>query len=225
LNDSFSKEDAHWFLQILLQHLEEEIVFPPVSQLFETKKASEFNCSSCLFSMRDQETKLMIQTLGFPQTMTNEDMKSCTLDDCLSMWNIEKSFECTMCQMPFSQKVTITQLPKILCFHFNRSRWTGKVIQRATRSGAKGKISTKIIFPIFLDMTSFQKQKEEKAMYGLAAVIVHDGLTPATGHYYTLAFNIMQKKWYKFDDANKPKEVSENTVLKSNPFMLFYQQL
>jgi len=233
------EEDAHWFLQVLLQILDEEIltklsIQQSISELFETKRCRQSTCNSCKEVTVGSQSRIMINTLPLPNAdEEEEDIKQssiCILEDCLLLASKDSDiaachkcfgydFEC------FEQAIAITQLPQILCFHFNRYRWTGKVIQRATRSGAKGKNNTRVIFPLKLDMSPYLSLKADReySQYYLASVVVHDGLTPATGHYYTLSYNTVNGKWYKFDDDKKPAEVSESYVLKANPFMLFYQ--
>ena len=49
--------------------------------------------------------------------------------------------------------------------------------------------------PSQLDMIDYTKQQIEKSKYSLAAIIVHEGLTPITGHYYTFCFNENQGKF------------------------------
>jgi ubiquitin carboxyl-terminal hydrolase 36/42 len=122
--------------------------------------------------------------------------------------------------------VHVTLAP-IAVFHFNRYRWTGKVLNRATRSGAKGKVNTKVNFPLKLAMSSLLHAAKcsTSTRYQLKAVVVHDGLTPASGHYYAYAFNDLDRCWYRFDDKQSPSKTDESKVLKANPFMLFYERM
>jgi len=234
------EEDAHWFLQVLLQIMDEELlnIFLTnltVSEIFETKRRREFFCKKCKQVSADSDSKNMINTLPLPNIPQVNERKppSCTLEDCLHLWSDDSKIGyCTFCnnieENSTNNRYVITQLPQILCLHFNRYCWTGKVINRATRSGAKAKINTRVGFPVKLDMfkyLGFQVDKNEKqySLYSLAAVLVHDGLTPATGHYYAFCYNSVMDQWFKFDDDRKPVPVTESQVLRANPFMVFYQ--
>lgn len=62
------KEDAHWFLQILLQILDEELLntnllVNGVSELFETRKRRELLCHKCHEVTREAENRNMSKFL------------------------------------------------------------------------------------------------------------------------------------------------------------------
>lgn len=68
---------------------------------------------------------------------------------------------------------------------------------------------------------------EEIAMvqYSLYAVVVHNGLTLDSGHYFTLACDHLDN-WYKFDDSYVSLSQSKDIhSLKSpnTPYILFYK--
>ncbi|KAL1535992.1 ubiquitinyl hydrolase 1 [Salvia divinorum] len=54
----------------------------------------------------------------------------------------------------------------------------------------------------------------------LYAIVVHDGESPHTGHYYSF-IRISPNEWYKYDDS-KVSVVDEIDVLKQMAYILFY---
>jgi len=155
----------------------------------------------------------------------------CTLQSCLQFdsegsnrWRTQHP--CPTCNSIPSPSSIHISFPEIAVFHFNRYRWTGKVIQRATRSGAKGKINTKVNFPLRLSLGTFlhSAKTDTPTKYILKSVIVHEGLTPVSGHYFAYCLNDNDQCWYRFDDQQHPTPTDENKVMKANPFMLFYQR-
>ena len=224
------EEDAHWFLQTLIQIMDEELVSElgveySIIDLFATNKISELICEHC----KKTDTQLCeintVNTLG----LTSDDI--CTLEECIIAKNTSK-IELIKCNLCDSLNVNATLnysmsgiSPPVLCYHFDRYKWTGQILRRATRSAAKAKVQTYVFYPEDFDISSFIKEdpkNDNKKQYKLTAVIVHDGLTPISGHYY--AFCYIKGNWYKCDDKNIV-EVPRETVFQSNPFMLFYSNL
>lgn len=65
------------------------------------------------------------------------------------------------------------------------------------------------------------KVQTESVKYRLYGVIVHDGSSLSSGHYYAFAQSPSQK-WYRFDDT-RVTEVTLDTVLNThNAYVLFY---
>jgi len=227
-----TEEDAAWFLQVLIQTMDEELVSHlgekySVSKIFATARRTEIYCTECHRQILHYNEDSTVCTLSLPDS--DEDM--CTLDACLkaSIADGVQPRECIPCHLTnprIFHYVYFTKLPPILVFHFNRYKWTGQVVRKATRSAAKSKISTHVMFPLQLDLSQFLPTSKNSMIprYRLAAIIVHDGLTPASGHYFVICWNATQGKWFRFDDHHKPTEFSEKLIHQLNPFMLFYLQ-
>jgi len=131
----------------VLQTLDEELTGTQfdgslASDLFEAKRSREFICNTCRKIVAlDAESRTTIHTLPLPES-EEDSLKeyTCTLHDCLLLSrDMLGPYQCFNCSSVCEQRIAVKKFPQILCFHFNRSRWTGKVINRATRSGAKGK--------------------------------------------------------------------------------------
>jgi len=219
------EDDAYWFLQVLLDVLDDELrtESKSVSKFFSGMKNKHIKCDRCHVETVLAEP-FCVNTLPLPAA---SDRRFCMLEECLLSTTKEKleGYLCRSChQRGARSSILVSQLPQVFCFHFNRSNWTGRVVARATRSSANTKIKTRVKFPLMLDMTPcvFEQDQSNIFMFKLTCVIVHDGLTAFSGHYFCYCFNSELGKWYKFNDAHTPEEVSQQTVLNCNPFMLFY---
>jgi len=117
-----------------------------------------------------------------------------------------------------SKKVSCRALPQILVIH----------LKRFTHNDWSRKINTRVVFPMDgLDMARFTEKgkgtrRKGACVYDLAAVIQHEG-TAETGHYLSYCKHPINDTWFRYDDANF-EEVSEQEVLESQAYILFYQR-
>jgi hypothetical protein len=143
---------------------------------------------------------LLITTFAYFQIdcfkNVSSDISECKNCNIANPTTTRKVFWTLLPQVYYNNDHWLFTQPKVLCIHFNRYLWTGQVVRRATRSAAKAKISTAVLFPIDLDLSPYLpkkvKAKDVHPYYKLVAIIVHEGLTPASGHYYALCFNSTQ---------------------------------
>jgi len=84
------------------------------------------------------------------------------------------------------------------------------------------KIRKHINFKISLDLSNLMKNKAENHKYKLISMIVHEGFSTNSGHYYCYIRN-SNDIWYCMNDS-KVTKVSLEHVLLQNPYLLFYEK-
>ena len=127
--------------------------------------------------------------------------------------------------------------PKILIIHLKRFK---------NHRNVKAKINTKINYPLEdLDLTDYVLEPslpeellekdtkknceingniaKKQVFYDLYGVINHHGSSLSCGHYTAFCKNIMDARWYKFDDK-LVYEISENAVCNNDAYVLFYRR-
>ena len=91
------------------------------------------------------------------------------------------------------------------------------------KSSADSSANLTFDYPPVLNLNkfvSFECQKQKDCVYYLTAVVIYSGNSDS-GHYFTYAKNIMNKKWYKFNDSSVD-EISDNELQSSDAYLLFY---
>jgi ubiquitin C-terminal hydrolase len=219
------EEDAHWFLELLLEDLRSE-----VAEIYPRR----------VDQLRDL---IRVATLPLGDGDNNSESAETTLEKCLARWRQGDdvlwsprqrhaplggdSGASTRDKRVSGRAADV--LPQVYAFHFDRARWTGRIISRATRSGAKAKDTTRVQFPDSLTGEAITGNvRDARFLYKLVAMVVHHGLTPATGHYYvylTQPGEHGETLWFKFDDASRPTQVSLESVQADEPSLLFFQQV
>jgi len=63
----------------------------------------------------------------------------------------------------------------------------------------------------------------EEYKYKLYAVLIHDGYSINSGHYYSFV-RLSHDNWYAMNDSSVSK-INERTVLQQAPYMLFYEKV
>lgn len=74
-----------------------------------------------------------------------------------------------------------------------------------------------------LDLSDFvSSQQKEKPIYDLFAKTDHEGKLKC-GHYYAVAKNYKDNKWYKFDDEDV-LEAERDDIFNEKAYLLFYHK-
>jgi len=84
------------------------------------------------------------------------------------------------------------------------------------------KIRKHINFKTSLDLSNLMENKAENHKYKLISMIVHEGFSTNSGHYYCYIRN-SNDIWYCMNDS-KVTKVSLEHVLLQNPYLLFYEK-
>ena len=101
-------------------------------------------------------------------------------------------------------------VPRILIIHLKRFDNEHK------------KIKKHISYTSTLDFSKLVSEKSEAQKYNLISIIVHEGMSTNSGHYFCYVKN-SNDLWYLMNDASV-SQVSLANVLKQNPYMLFYEK-
>lgn len=73
-------------------------------------------------------------------------------------------------------------------------------------------------------MTRFKvNSKGEKCLYKLCSLLIHQGNSIDSGHYYCYV-RAPNNIWYLFNDTSV-KKVDQSEVLKQSPYLLFYEKV
>ncbi|ERE87753.1 ubiquitin carboxyl-terminal hydrolase 17-like protein E [Cricetulus griseus] len=126
----------------------------------------------------------------------------------------ENAYHCDNCRQKTmaSKTLTVKDAPKVLLLVLNRfSEFTGDKKDR------------KVSYPESFDFQPYISQSHRQPLfYSLYAVLVHDGVTCHSGHYfcYVKAGN---GHWYKMDDSSVTR-CDVNSVLSEPAYVLFYVQ-
>lgn len=129
----------------------------------------------------------------------------------------ENAYMCPNCKQkcPAKKKFTIHRAPNIATFQLKRFDYSRSM---------GGKITKCVTFPEKLDLRPFMSQRQgPPIMYQLYAVLVHQGVSCNSGHYFCFVRN-SNNLWYLMDDS-KVRQVSLGVVLSQQAYLLFYTRI
>lgn len=102
-------------------------------------------------------------------------------------------------------------MPRVLIIHLKRFDNIGK------------KIKKYISYESSLDLSNLvSDNKRESHKYNLISMVIHEGYSTNSGHYYCYVKN-SNGLWYCINDSNV-SQVPLSYVLKQNPYLLFYEK-
>ncbi|XP_034667371.1 ubiquitin carboxyl-terminal hydrolase Usp2 isoform X5 [Drosophila subobscura] len=147
----------------------------------------------------------------------------CKLEACLDLFIREEILDgdemptCSKCKTrrKCTKSFTIQRFPKYLVIHlkrFSETRWS--------------KLSNIVEFPTAdrdLNMASYGANSNSNVHYSLYAISNHMGST-AGGHYTALCKHPVSRKWHEFNDNIVSDSVSENFLVSSSAYILFYER-
>ncbi|KAF9612541.1 hypothetical protein IFM89_001408 [Coptis chinensis] len=124
----------------------------------------------------------------------------------------QRQYQCQRCKQKVKalKQLTVHKAPYVLSVHLKRFG--------SHRPGQK--IDKKIEFSPTLDLKPFVSGSYEDVKYTLYGVLVHDGWSTHSGHYYCFV-RTSSGVWHSLND-NRVVQVSEKTVLQQKAYMLFY---
>ncbi|XP_059077381.1 uncharacterized protein LOC131058557 isoform X2 [Cryptomeria japonica] len=124
-----------------------------------------------------------------------------------------KRYQCERCKVKVKalKQLKIDKAPHVLAIH----------LKRFSVGGSGGKIDKKVDFGCTLDLKPFVSSSHEgNFKYTLYGVLVHDGWSTHSGHYFCF-IRSSTGIWHALDD-NRVYSVSEKSVLSQKAYMLFY---
>ncbi|XP_054730584.1 ubiquitin carboxyl-terminal hydrolase Usp2 isoform X4 [Anastrepha obliqua] len=147
----------------------------------------------------------------------------CKLESCLDLFIREEVLDgdemptCAKCRQRrrCTKSFTIQRFPKYLVIHlkrFSETRWS--------------KLSNIVEFPTGereLNMASYGSNPNTNIYYSLYAISNHMGST-AGGHYVALCKHPVSRKWHEFNDNIVSDTLSENNLVSSSAYILFYER-
>ncbi|XP_028637942.1 ubiquitin carboxyl-terminal hydrolase 17-like protein B [Grammomys surdaster] len=126
----------------------------------------------------------------------------------------DNAYNCGRCteKMPALKTLMVYSAPKVLLLVLNRfSDFRGE------------KLNREVSYPEFLDLQPYLSEPTGvPLLYALYAVLVHDGATCNSGHYYC-CIKASDGEWYKMDDS-KVTRCDVTSVLSESAYVLCYMQ-
>lgn len=221
------QEDAHEFLRYFVDALQRSALFglpndiptklketTAVHAIFGGRLRSCITCAHCHHRSLTCDPFLDI-SLEVKQTDSVEGaFTHFTRVESLSRGN---RYKCEACGQltEASKQMTINQLPNVLTVHLKRF---------APGMDGVSKIHKHISFDHELDVKPYVSEGVSivNTKYSLYGVLVHDGHSTHSGHYYSF-IKSSNSFWYCMNDESVT-QVSLATVLKQRAYLLFYQQ-
>ncbi|XP_028103703.1 ubiquitin carboxyl-terminal hydrolase 21-like isoform X1 [Camellia sinensis] len=223
----FQQEDAHEFLQCLLDRLDSCCIYSQtkdtslpsadeslVKQVFGGRLISKLQCYNCGHSSDTYEPlidlSLEIENVGALPSALESFTKVEKIED------PETKFTCEQCKEKVSveKQLILNQAPSVAAFHLKRFKNDGSYVE---------KIDKHVEFPLELDLlpyTGGDQNNDVELKYNLYAVVVHIGFSSTSGHYYCF-IRSAPDAWYRLDDS-KVTRVREDFVLSQEAYILFY---
>ncbi|XVF13629.1 hypothetical protein REPUB_Repub08aG0224000 [Reevesia pubescens] len=225
----FQQEDAHEFLQCLLDRLEsccldskpmDDCLSSPddclVKKVFGGRLISRLCCCNCGHISNSYEPlndlSLEIEDVNSLPSALESFTKVEKIED------TEAKFRCENCKEEVSveKQLMLDQAPSVATFHLKRFKTEGTFIE---------KIDKHVVFPLELDLQPYTIDNQtsndsEELKYQLYAVVKHSGFRPTSGHYicYIRSF---PDTWHKLNDS-RVTSVEEEAVLSQEAYILFY---
>nr|GMD76253.1 ubiquitin carboxyl-terminal hydrolase 21-like [Ipomoea batatas] len=108
----------------------------------------------------------------------------------------ETMFTCENCkeQVLIEKQLLLDEAPTVATFHLKRFKNDGSVVE---------KIDKHVAFPLELDLLPYAEKNHISngdSKYCLYAIVVHNGFSSCSGHYYCF-IRSASDAWYKFDDS------------------------
>ncbi|XP_050234718.1 ubiquitin carboxyl-terminal hydrolase 21 [Mercurialis annua] len=221
--EEYQQEDAHEFLQCLLDKLrnccpdtvlsdEDNIV----ERVFGGRSISKLRCCKCGHISNNYEPlldmSLEIEGVGTLQSALESYTKVEKMED-------DVKFICDHCKEEASREkqLMLDQAPSVAAFMLKRFKTDGSSIE---------KIDKHVEFPLEIDLKPYANisqgcdEIQVDLNYLLSAIVVHIGVSANSGHYFCYVRS-SPSTWHKLDDSRVVK-VEEEEVLSQAAYLLFY---
>ena len=187
-----------------------------ISDIFTGMYMSNVVCANCNYNSFTYEpfNILTLEVCDTDMTMFKN------LHECINNFLKAESVEytCERCKIKtLAQKtISIFSMPEKLIIHFKRFKFV---------NGRSAKINSIIDFP--LDNIFFHEvqdiHKKDKLPFELYGIVHHSGGTDG-GHYIATTKNLLNHKWYEFNDSSVNEVTNPNTMIDRSAYILFYQK-
>ncbi|RCH82926.1 Ubiquitin carboxyl-terminal hydrolase 36 [Rhizopus azygosporus] len=226
------QEDAHEFFMFLLDAFQSSYT-PAKSKLtpeqeenglvhhiFGGKLQSQVTCDNCNAKSNSYDRYLDLSVQLNDAESIEDALKSYIQTDVIGGDNpSENGYNCEQCKQKVKayKQMTISEIPNNLIIHLKRFEYD-------FHADSMVKLKQRIRYPTILNMAPYMSEEKhvEKAIYRLYAVLVHQGSTCDSGHYYAYVRN-SGGSWYLINDE-EVCHVGVKEVMKQQAYMLFYEQ-
>ncbi|XVF52351.1 hypothetical protein PTKIN_Ptkin05aG0011800 [Pterospermum kingtungense] len=222
----YEQEDAHEFLQCLLDRLESccsdsktknDSSSPDdclVKKVFGGRLVSRLCCCNCSHISYTYEPlndlSLEIEDVDSLPSALESFTKVEKIED------PEATFRCENCkeEVSIEKQLMLDHAPSVATFHLKRFKTKGTDVE---------KIVKHVAFPLELDLqpyTIVNESTTEELKYQLYAVVKHSGFRPTCGHYVCY-IRSSPNTWHILSDS-RVITVEEEDVLSQEAYILFY---
>ncbi|KAK3183017.1 hypothetical protein Dsin_030303 [Dipteronia sinensis] len=228
--ERYQQEDAHEFLQCLLDRLEQccldikkmdkSLPSPGdnniVERTFGGLLISKLRCCNCGHCSDTYEPLIDLSL-----EIEDVDSLQSALESFTKLEKIEDSetkFTCENCKEVVSveKQLMLDRAPSVAAFHLKRFKTDGSSIV---------KIDKHVEFPLELDLqpyTSDDENSDVESKYQLYAIVEHTGYSPTYGHYFSY-IRSSPGTWHRLNDSRVTR-VQEEFVLSQDAYILFYSK-
>lgn len=221
------QEDAHEFLRYFIDSLSKSALYGVpqdtphavketnvVQSVFGGKLRSSIICAKCGHCSTTNDPFLDVSLDVKVSDSIEAALQQFCRREALSKSN---KYKCESCKelSEASKQMQFERLPPVLTLHLKRFSHT--------QFGTIGKIHKHVDFTADLDMTPYLAVPpcaDDLSKYRLFGVVVHEGHSTHSGHYYSF-IRASNHLWYCMNDESVT-QVSLNTVLRQNAYILFY---
>ncbi|KRX92902.1 Ubiquitin carboxyl-terminal hydrolase 36 [Trichinella pseudospiralis] len=215
------QEDAHEFLRYFVDAMQNAALFPyrgrsldiftqetsVISRIFGGFHRSQIVCNNCQYVSVIYDPFLDL-SLEIKQWNTIEHaMAHYTKMETLSN---DDAYNCPRCKRRVSARkiLTIHSAPNVLTIHLKRFDHFGKIDRHIGYSDR-------------MNLRPFMTEKQGPPVnYRLYGVVIHNGRSTNSGHYYAFVCNPLGQ-WHLMDDS-RVCPVSNESALKASAYVLFY---
>lgn len=221
------QEDSHEFLRFVIEGMQRNLLagLEPgriegrvkettlVHQVFGGYLHSRVHCLTC-----DQTSNTFDPLLDISLEVRQAETLERAFQHFIKAERLSKAnrYRCEACGKlsDADKSMSIYRPPNVLTIHLKRFHMTpfGETI----------KVNKHVEFTSELDLTPFlsEEGRKEGVLYDLYAVLVHEGSTCNSGHYYSFVKG-SNGVWYSMNDSSV-HQVSLTTVMKQRAYILFY---
>eukprot|EP00039_Didymoeca_costata_P022945 m.5664 g.5664 ORF g.5664 m.5664 type:complete len:960 (-) comp3356_c0_seq1:93-2972(-) len=202
------------------------------TSIFRGRSMTNVVCTKCgTISARKEDFNAL--SLAFPENSVEKDLKvEHLITNFLSKEQLVGSnqYQCEKCEelRDAEQEVVVLEPPECLILTLNRFAYD-KTAQRRIKLMQEVSISPQIELPVF------DEESPRRVVYNLLGVVIHSGLSPSSGHYFSFVRdhnddNDGSPQWKLCNDSHVQKsslnmmekfcaQVKQNT-----PYVLFYEK-
>jgi hypothetical protein len=219
------QEDAHEYLIALLDAMHDRSIAgmnPKPSreleytsfiyQIFGGKIRSQLKCTQCDYESNTYDPFL---DLSLEITRAHSVQKALQRFTAGEVLDGQNSYKCPKQNKMVRavKRMSIEDSPNILIIQLKRFEFS--------RSGRK--ISKHVDFDQTLDLSPYMSHAPKKgsALYELYGILVHQGYSMHSGHYYCFLKGTGGGEWHKFDDT-RVHATSARNAMGQSPYILFY---